>query len=115
MKGFIEIHRQSGGVCLISVSGIDTIATGGDNYRDSYKATIWLKSDPDNEAPINPVESYDEVKRLIKQAQEDRKTGRWFVSACTTCGVCSACGEPVSDWHDCKFCPHCGAEMEGEL
>ena len=70
MKGFIEIHRQSGGVCLISVSGIDTIATGGGNYRGSHKATIWLKSDPDNEVPINPVESYDEIKCLIEQAQE---------------------------------------------
>lgn len=43
----------------------------------------------------------------IKNAeQEEKRTGRWFGT------VCSACGESTSNYFDCEFCPHCGAEME---
>lgn len=47
-----------------------------------------------------------ETVDYIRQAIEGRH-GTW-------CGtVCSACGESVSWFYDCEYCPMCGAEMDG--
>lgn len=35
------------------------------------------------------------------------KTGQWFGT------VCSACGESYPYNYDAKYCPNCGAKMEG--
>lgn len=41
------------------------------------------------------------------QIQLEYETGEWMGS------VCSCCGESVSEWYNFKFCPMCGAKMEG--
>ena len=103
MKGFIEVHILFDSKCvgLISISKISTIVP-----NDSNDGSVIAMNNCDGFAV---KETYDEIKRLIEQAQEERKTGHWAGS------VCTACGESTSDWFDCDFCPHCGAEMEGEL
>ena len=103
MKGFIEVHILFDSKCvgLIPISKISTIVP-----NDSNDGSVIEMNNCDRFAV---EETYAEVKRLIEKAQEDRKTGRWFGT------VCSACGESTSDYFDCAFCPHCGAEMEGEI
>lgn len=56
----------------------------------------------------------DDAKQKIidkwnKRENTEHRTGKWAGS------VCTACGESASFWYDCKFCPHCGAEMEDWL
>ena len=64
MKGFIEVHRADGSTLLIAVDAIDFVLTD----IDDKGTAIWLRSDADQ--PIDSAESYDQVKRLIEQAQE---------------------------------------------
>lgn len=51
-----------------------------------------------------PLEDYKGTERDTK-----RKTGIWMGS------VCSECGNSTSFYYDCDFCPHCGADMRGEI
>ena len=44
----------------------------------------------------------------MPSAEPERKQGMWMGS------VCSACGQSTSNYYDCEYCPHCGAEMRGE-
>ncbi len=36
------------------------------------------------------------------------KHGEWMGS------VCSTCGESTSFYYDCRYCPQCGAKMDGK-
>jgi rubredoxin len=49
---------------------------------------------------------------------EKRKHGRWEYNKDDGGMYCSACGEiACSDWdeyHEGKYCPNCGAKMDGE-
>ena len=47
---------------------------------------------------------------IIKRYQSDValvRHGNWFGT------VCSVCGESISFYYDCNFCPNCGAKMDG--
>ena len=112
MKGFIEVHHAllssapelGSSPITINVADIKKVRR---KALFSGRAIAVIDVKASNSVCV--TEGYEEVERLIEQAQEDRKTGRWFGT------VCSACGESTSFYYDCEFCPHCGAEMEGEL
>lgn len=64
----------------------------------------------------------DVIERQIPSAQPERKTGRWIPQkggglCCSECGG-YALDEPDGNFVHVavpsKFCPHCGARMEGE-
>ncbi len=48
------------------------------------------------------------IRATMEEMKPDRKQGIWMGS------VCSACGQSTSNYYDCEYCPHCGAEMRGE-
>lgn len=64
MKGFIEVHHKNG-IHLLNVKHIEDV------WQDNTgKCTIWLALNTPNgdQDMITPLESYDEVKRMIEEA-----------------------------------------------
>ena len=59
-------------------------------------------------------ESFESVKKVIKNIPSAQKTGRWIN------GYCSECGEHAPYWsmattdYKSDYCPKCGAYMKGE-
>ena len=75
-----------------------------------------LLNDLDSEIRLS-IGNNTEVRKVLSQItdvihrqpqiQLEYETGKWMGS------VCSCCGESVSEWYNFKFCPMCGAKMEG--
>ena len=66
MKGFIEVHHKNG-IHLLNVKHIEDV------WEDnSGKCMIWLALNTPNgdQDMITPLESYDEVKRMIEEAMK---------------------------------------------
>lgn len=66
MKGFIEVHHKNG-IHLLNVKHIEDV------WQDNTgKCTIWLAlNTPSGDQDMTtPLESYDEVKRMIEEAMK---------------------------------------------
>lgn len=59
----------------------------------------------DDYNPISARGIAEKVKAL-ESAQTEPKTGEWMGT------VCSSCGESVSNYYDCDYCPKCGSKNE---
>lgn len=70
----------------------------GGEYADSFTNMAGNRA-----IELSRLEDYIENAPTVK-----RKNGMWMGT------VCSTCGESTSFYFDCKYCPHCGAEMDGE-
>ena len=53
----------------------------------------------------------NEVLNSMPSVQPEQKTGRWISNRHTDTVLCSECKKCYGD--EFKFCPNCGAKMEG--
>lgn len=84
---------------------------------ETLKENVW-RDNPHIDAIIDTIEN-------LPSATPKQKTGKWIKYAAPRCGEqhykCTNCDDYVNfgqygDYYtkDFKFCPHCGAKMEGE-
>lgn len=62
MKGFIEVTDNSGYIYLINIRNIDYVGVNNHIYLNKQ------------DVPIKAVETYQEIKQLIKEATENQIT-----------------------------------------
>lgn len=57
----------------------------------------------------------DTALDMAIEALEGRPKAKWVRNVCYVGVLCSECKEPVSEdmTYGFRFCPYCGAEMEG--
>lgn len=69
-------------------------------------------------------DTVEERLQKLPSAQPDRKKGKWIINISDYKSTCSVCGADETEfihgtemWYGkgkSKFCPNCGARMEGE-
>ena len=106
---------------------LQTHGIGGRMMDDtiSRRAAIdatWFE--PSYTDPLNVLTEVRDRLKALPSAQPERKRGKWLdepVYKQTTVGktwdgytYCSVCKEMHEYGYRSKFCPNCGAEMEGE-
>ena len=102
MKGFIELHNKfgDGGKCLI---GVGTISYVGRNYQPNIEDCMVNTID----SSFSVQETYEEVKALIREAQEDldpkdyvskKKLEEWIDNEERTLGKCR-----IIDMHPAEY------------
>ena len=62
-----------------------------------------------------PVYVLNSLNKAIEAIERDPKTGRWIKISSADIYECSTCGEKMitPKIKAYKFCPNCGAKMEG--
>ena len=77
----------------------------------------WLRKDWQER--YEPYINAEKAIRTLPSAQPERKNGRWEMKPDPfgffgEIPVCSECGCTTKMRDKTKFCPHCGAQMEGQ-
>ncbi len=101
----------------------------GERYIDQYEAYMLIKHEAETHELPASKEAYERASRIVAQLRPVnvaimvQKTGRWIANDeydGEVYYICSRCEAPwvtidgTPQENGMKYCPHCGAKMEGE-
>lgn len=75
-------------------------------YIDADKIQFYLENEGDTTIEYAYKSDIDAIPTADVRPE---RHGEWFGT------VCSACGESISFYYDCDYCPCCGAKMDGKV
>lgn len=78
----------------------------------SEQLEITLESAIDYLHSIGWMQEHDRI--LTESAQPERKRGKWIDDGDPFMWKCGCCGYRVKRYNNTRYCPHCGAKMEGD-
>ena len=133
------INRKDAIGAILSVEPIAELSDGDAVIRVSAANYVLgnlpsAQSEPHYDEWCDDCKEYDKerhccprwnkvIRETLKDAQPERKTGKWMISEtayddteakCSECGFVTLVNEPGNGLHmlsDLRFCPNCGADM----
>lgn len=77
--------------------------------REESEIEQWLQPHSANETP----KLLDDAAHAIEELSKERKTGKWEDKGHDNIYQCSVCGDLWMGIGGYRFCPNCGAKMNG--